>query len=518
MNVPVVVNVHVRGVIMNEIIYGKAGLQKLVCIEPQDGCIELFYEDEPGLIRSEFQPNQSWLLSPTNIDGTFTRLKGELFYKYGRKFDAWDDLISYRKSHGWKKFFGPNDMKEQAAIKDGYSCFLQMTPADVSVLSFDIETTGLDAKKQDAQVLLISTAYRASSEVEKRLFSYDEYNSPKEMIESFCTYVRDKNPSFLVGHNIIQFDLPYLNTIANKNGTNLRLGRNDSAISFDSYERKFRVDGSRDLHYHNCSVYGREVIDTYLLAIKSDIGKKYESYGLKNIIKQEGLEIVGRTFYDASKIRINYLDPQEWKLIKQYCLDDATDSLMLYDKFIPPFFYMCQAIAKGSMQSVILSATGSQLNSIMCRAYLQDGHSLPKADDQVQFQGAISFGVPGLYKNACRFDFLSMYPSIMLQYSLGPGDKDPKNYFLFMLNHFRDERLKNKKLARETGEERYSHLEQSGKVFVNSAYGALGAPGLLFNNSHNAAEVTRYGRELLKVTIEWATSNKIEYYKDYYNG
>src|ERR1017187_7536526 len=152
------------------------------------------------------------------------------------------------------------------------------------------------------------------------------------MIDAWCEWVRDNDPSILCGHNIFAFDLGYLAFCAARGGYQLNLGRNGSAVKFNHYESKFRVDQTRDLHYFRSHVYGRQIIDTMFLAIKYDIAtKKYESYGLKSIIATEGLEVKNRQHYDASTINKNYNNPVEWEKIKTYALHDADDSLALFD-------------------------------------------------------------------------------------------------------------------------------------------------------------------------------------------
>jgi DNA polymerase elongation subunit (family B) len=95
----------------------------------------------------------------------------------------------------------------------------------------------------------------------------------------------------------------------------------------------------------------------------------------------------------------------------------------------------------------------------------------------------------------------------MLQYDVYDKYKDPKGYFIKILNYFTTERLKNKALAKSTGDRYYTDLEQSGKITINSSYGFMGAPGLLFNSPVNAAFVTRKGREILTESIKWAEEN-----------
>src|SRR5690606_9093767 len=242
----------------------------------------------------------------------------------------------------------------------------------VSVLSFDIETTGLKHDK-DAFLIIISNTIRKNGKITKKMFCYDEYDSQGEMIEAWCEWVREVNPSVICGHNIFCYDIPYLQFIADRHGVELNLGRDGSKINYSPRERKFREDASMFIHYFAAFIYGREIVDTLFLAYKYDVAsRKYVNYGLKNIISQEGLEKEDRQHYDANTIRYNYKDPVEWVKIKKYAYDDADDSLALYDLMAPSLFYLTQSVPK-PFQEIVCSATGSQVNSLMMRAYLQEG-------------------------------------------------------------------------------------------------------------------------------------------------
>jgi DNA polymerase elongation subunit (family B) len=189
------------------------------------------------------------------------------------------------------------------------------------------------------------------------------------MIDEWCNWVREKNPSIMCGHNIFGYDLPYMNYCAENAGTTLALGRDSSVIKFNKYTSKFRKDGSQDYNYTRCFIYGREIVDTMFLAYHFDFARKYESYGLKQIIKQEGLEIKDRQFYDASQIFKDWHDIEKRKLIKKYAEHDADDSLALYDLMVSSYFYLSQYVPK-SFQTINSSATGSQINSFLVRSYL----------------------------------------------------------------------------------------------------------------------------------------------------
>lgn len=487
---------------LNKLIFGKDDTINIVGSEVQDGWIELFLE-YPDRVESKFIPNKYWLLSSDPMGPATLKLEGNLHYKYGRQFDKLIDLYKTKKQV--KDPFYISDPKESAMVNKGFTYYKGMKLNDVSVLSFDIETTGL-VHNASSKVLLISNTFRKNGQVTRKLFAYDDYQDDASFFDAWCQWVREVNPSIVLGHNIFMYDLPYMKFCADRAETSLKLGRNDSDIVFSKYDSKFRFDGSQDYDYKRCYIYGREIVDTMFLSMKYDFSRKYESYRLKQIIKQENLEVVNRQFYDAGTIYQNYTNPEEWEKIKKYAIHDADDALALFDLMSPSYFYYTQSIPK-PFQSVMYSASGSQINSFLIRSYLQEKHSLPLASVTERFEGAISLGNPGIYKNVYKVDIASLYPSIMLEYEIYNKVKDPNANFFRMVKYFTEERLRNKKLGKDTGDRYYKDMEQAQKIVINSAYGMMGAQGLLFNSPTDATFVTTKGREILQAAINWA-----EYY------
>lgn len=491
---------------MNEILYGKGQIKNIVNLEVNDSSTELFIQDQNGSISSQIVLNRFWLLSVQSLNG-FKQLKGSLFYNYGKQFDNRNDFLKARSYLKHNDLFSIYNEKESYMVLKGETYYKGLRPQDVSILSFDLETTGLEHNDKSA-ILIISNTFRKNSKIVRKLFCYDEFNDQGEMIQAWCKWVCEMNPSIITGHNLNLFDIHYLQFITDKFDTPLKLGRNGSNLKVENYESKFRKDGSQFYHYHKSKIYGREIVDTLFLALKYDVGRKYESYGLKQIIKQEGLEVKNRQFYDASKIKDNYKDPIEWQKIKDYAMFDADDALALFDLMSPPLFYSAQIIPK-SFQLITESAEGSKINSIMMRSYLQNGHSLPKASEAEKFEGAISIGNPGIYRNVFKVDVSSLYPSIMIQYEVYDKEKDPNGNFLELVKDLTAQRLKNKQLAKETNDPYYKGLEQSQKILINSAYGFLGSNGLLFNSPLKAALITEKGREILNKSMEWAKNSNL---------
>lgn len=491
----------------NDLIFGKDNTQNVVALEQEDGIVKLFIQDETtGEIFIDEKPSKYWILCDERPKGRdWIRLKGNLDYHWGRQFSTREDFIkgvNYLRAYNTYSIW---DKNEACMVNKGITLFKGLKHNQLSVLSFDLETTGIEHNNA-SKILIIANTFRDSfGNITRKMFTYDSYNSQAEMLQDWFQWVLDVDPTVICGHNILTFDLPYVQYICKREQILFRMGRNASPVMFNTKESRFRKDGSQFIHYRKVSIYGRQIVDTFFLAIKSDIQRKYESYGLKQIVKQEGMEDPDRQHYDASKIRDNYIIPEEWNKIKKYAEHDGDDSLKLYEKLSAPYFYMCQTLPK-TFQQIIESATGSPLNGLLVRSYLQIGHSIPKQTESSEYEGAISFGVPGIYRNAYKQDVAALYPSIMRLKKVHCSIKDPKGNFTKVVDYFTTERLESKKKANETGDKYWRDLEQTQKIVANSLYGMLGAPGLNFNYPEGASLITKTGREILQTAIKFATS------------
>lgn len=487
----------------NDLIFGKDKTRNVVSVETDDDLLYV-YTEENGNVECEVRPNSFWLLAPKKFHN-FRRLKGGGFYRYIKRFEDREEFDDARKKGYKQNCWSIYNGEEAALVDQGITYFKGMKVEDVSVLAYDIEATGF-VHNETSKTLCISNTFRKNGQITKKFFTVDEYDgNDRAMIDDWCSWVREMDPSVICGHNIFGYDFPYLAHCA---GGSLPLGRDGSDLKFTDYTSKFRKDGSQTLDYHNARIHGREIIDTMFLSYKYDIGRNFPSYALKRIIDHLGLEKEDRQHYDASKIGTNWSDPVEREKIKAYAIDDADDALALYELMIPSFFYLNQSIPK-TFQQIINTASGSQINAYMVRAYFQDGHGLPMASPAEPFEGAVSLGIPGVYDNVRKVDVASLYPSIMIEYKVYDKRKDPKAYFLETVKHFTKERLYNKKMGKETGDKYYKDLEQSQKIVINSMYGFLGAAGLLFNSPKKAAFVTRRGREITTKGVEWATGHTL---------
>lgn len=501
---------------MNDLIFGKDPTTRITSIEVIDNQMILFRELEDGSIVTEYKDNKYWILLPEKRYSNLLELKGDQHYKWFFTCDTRERYLAARKKLGRSDFYSIWDPKENAMVFNGITYFKGMNINEVSVLSFDIESDGLKQTKKSEIYCITNTLRKGGSLISKGFF-LDDYNSQAEMLLAWCKWVKEVNPSILLGHNIIMYDLPYLQHVADLNNVSLSLGRDGSDLKIEDRESRFRKDGSQEYSYNKPSVFGREIIDTWMLSIRYDIGRQFESYGLKPIVKHLGLEKPNRTFVDSGKIKEYYRsNPEMWEKVKQYALEDADDSLKLFDIMAPATFYFTQHISK-PFQMMILSATGGQINNLLVRHYLQKGYSIPKAEDIKEgIEGGISFAIPKLYKNLVKIDLKSAYPSQILRFKLYDPKKDPDAAFYNAVKHFTYERFDLKKKYKETKEQYYYDREQTSKIFINSAYGAMTTPGLNFNCKWIGAKITEETRKVINSALIWASGKDKDYWMTVY--
>ena len=505
------------GEYQNDLVFGKDKTERIVSLEVKDDKIYLFYVN--GYV--EERPMTYWILASSKLDKNFTKLKGNQHFKYIRKFKDKETYQKFGAIYKKRGIYRVANDQESAMIYHGITLFKNLQVSDISVLAADIEAEGLK-QNEDSKVFLITNTFRDNTgKLTKKHFRVDDYdNDDVAMIADWCKWVVEVDPTVIVGHNFFGYDLPYLQyCYGERNGVDraLPLGKFAEDISFSNYTSNFRVDGNTTWEYKKINVFGRHILDTMFLATKYDIGRNYPSWGLKPIAEYEGLVKEDRQFYDASKIGQNWHDPVEREKIVKYGIDDSDDTIGLYDIMVPSVFYMNQSVPK-PLQIMGTSASGSQLNAIMVRAYLSDGYSIPEADpyvedsDESYVAGGMSYGIPGYYKNVTKWDAKSFYPSTVLAFKIYDAEKDPEAYYYKMVEYFTHKRFEQKAQYKQTKDKYYDDLQAASKIFINSAYGLLGTKGLNFNSYENAQKITRCCRKGLQKAIVWATGLDIDYW------
>jgi DNA polymerase elongation subunit (family B) len=510
---------------VNELIYGHNTEKNIVAVQQIDESTVRLYFREGNKVRDEVRKFYPFffLSDKTYIEGFYKKfwikkLAGNNFYQYVCAFeeitDMWNAIRYILRNYGTKNmvkvesytdtdiiYLRP-DPVHQYLLQSGITLFKGMEFNDVYRMQVDIETYTRhrfsNPERVEDRIIIISLT-------DNRGWEYiidGRKKSEKQMLIEFVEIIRKKDPDIIEGHNILNFDLPYLIKRAELNDVELALGRDGSKpkIITSTYDRETVFTG--------IEIYGRHIIDTLILVQLYDFVKReFESYSLKYVSKYFGISSEDRIYIPGDRISW-YWDNNPEALIK-YALQDAQETRKLSELLTPTYFYLSQMLPFPLWQ-VIKSGSSSKIESMLVRAYLRRRHSLPKPDIGFQTTGGYTdIFYTGIFENVVHADIESLYPSIMINFKIAPK-KDELGIFLQMLELLTKMRIEAKhKMKNSTSQEeksKYDAIQSSLKILINSFYGYLGYSRALFNDYESADKVTTTGQKILKKLISEITS------------
>ncbi len=487
------------------LLYGHDPLPRIVSVERAgEDRMVLYRIDSEGNRTAEFDRFRPWLLATRaepwaaiRPEPTISRLAGAHDYQYLIEFDSWRvhrDAVAAGKQTA-EPYFRMRSAVEQYLVLSGRTLFREMDYTDLRRVQIDIETLGLDPTAEDAAV--IAVVVRTSDDDETFLINE---GSELDLLNRLSEWILSHDPDVIEGHNVFNFDLPYLAKRAERAGTALNWGRNGSPILVLEGTSRFKV-AALSLPFTYVHVHGRHIVDTYQQIQRYDIGGKLGSYALKKVMaalfpEQE------RDIIPGEDIR-GVWERGEIARLEAYNLADARDVDTLSRLTMPTEFYQTQIVPR-SFQSVATGGTGEKINDLMVRAYLADRHSVPRAATAVPYPGGHAELIrSGAFSPVVKCDVESLYPSIMLSEAIA-AKSDHLNAALPMLRELTQRRLDAKARVRTAPPaERsvWNGLQGSFKVLINSFYGYLGYGGGLFNDFDAATRVTLAGQDIIKQVV-----------------
>ncbi|MFY8215163.1 MAG: DNA polymerase domain-containing protein, partial [Chthoniobacterales bacterium] len=329
--------------------------------------------------------------------------------------------------------------------------------------------------------------------------------SEKVAIERLNALIVERDPDVIEGHNIFKFDIPFLTVRAKKYRLRLKWGRDGSVISARSSRLQI---AEKTIQYPRCSIHGRHVVDTFILAQLYDVGtRELDGFGLKSVAAHFGLTENDRVVLDGDELQtVRLSDPARFEL---YALQDVRETRALSATLALSYFVQAQ-IFPYNFQDVITRGNATKINALFLRAYFAAGHSLPGLPDAVGFEGGYTdIFFTGVLRDVWHCDVASLYPSVILQFGLLPRG-DSLGVFRSMLTDLRTYRLEAKARVRtaenETERLRFDAMQAVFKILINSFYGYLGFAQGHFADFQAAAAVTAKGREILRTMVEWLTT------------
>lgn len=503
----------------NEVLFGRDSTPALIACEIEGLDRIRIFSRQGGLTRSDSAPFRPFLL--LEGDGWLKKWKGEAelealagggAFNYLALFpdlNQLEEAKAYLQQKSGKNPSAPdapylymNDPVHQYLLLSGRTHFLGLAFGDLKRLQIDIETycqPGFEFPNPARESDRITAIAMADSTGWERLISGKELDEA-EMLRAVVREIQSRDPDVIEGHNLFRFDLEYIEARAKRHGVELKLGRDGSPLK--GHASRMQI-AERTIAYRKYEIFGRHIIDTWMLAQHYDVAaRELEGYGLKEIARHFGIAGPDRTYIPGDKTSW-YFDHEPDTLFR-YALDDVRETRALSELLSPSYFAEAQ-IFPYSYQNVALRGNATKIDALFLREYLFRRQSIPRAEGGREVAGGYT-GVEyqGVAHHVLHCDVTSLYPSIMLVYSFFPR-RDELGIFPGLLHDLRSFRIKAKELARgaQTKEARiyFSALQSTFKILINSFYGYLGFPMGHFNDFEAANQVTAKGRELIQSAV-----------------
>ena len=505
----------------NEMLFGHDASPGLIACEiVSDDSVKLFSRDgaatkvdivpfQPLMLLQGEEPLAGWQgeaqIETLAGNGAFNRLA--LFPNLKQLGDAKSYLqnkTGKTPSAGDAPYWYFGDSLQQFFLLSGKTHFRGMTFRDLNRLQIDIETycqTGFSFPNPTRETDRITAIALCDSNGWERLISGTEFNEA-EMLQELVKEIQQRDPDVIEGHNLFRFDLEYIEARAKRHKVALNVGRDGSRLR--GHGSRMQI-AERTITYRKYEIFGRHIIDTWILAQHYDVAtRELESFGLKEIARHFGIAGADRTYLPGDKTSW-YFDHNPDTLFR-YALDDVRETRAISAILSPSYFVEAQ-IFPLSYQNIPLRGNATKIDALFLREYLHRCHSVPYADEGRNVVGGFTdMEFQGTAHRVLHCDVTSLYPSIMLVYQYLPK-KDQLGVFPGLLRDLRTFRVKAKELARDAQDEEsrlyFNALQSTFKILINSFYGYLGFSMAHFNDFDAANQVTAKGRELIQSVVAW---------------
>lgn len=369
----------------------------------------------------------------------------------------------------------------------------------------------------------------------------------KEMLTEFLRIVDMYDPDIILGYNINNFDIPYIETRLRKNGLSRAIGRCTQKPVFSrKITNRFRN-----------TITGRVVVDIYDLVkeatLKFGLFKGLKRYSLGDVSKL----ILGDGKIDVahSEIKSHWSDNGEHlKKLLDYSRKDAELPMkILFKEQMLDKFLEISKVSGILLQDAIDGGESTRIENILLREFNKKDYVIPcKPEPQIISRRNLErrkHGLKGAFvldpivgfhdKCVAYLDFKSMYPSIIIAYNICPttlltsekieyletpdktkfvSPKIKKGIIPEIVKNLLVARAKIKKdmkHAKLPEKKRYLYAKQYAfKTVANAFYGHLGYIRAKLYVLETANAITSTGREMIqktKQTVEQKTPYKVVY-------
>ncbi len=325
------------------------------------------------------------------------------------------------------------------------------------------------------------------------------YADERSLLKAFLEWWQSADPDVLIGWQVINFDLRFLQQKCRDLGVLFTLGRANRLASL------YKQSGG-GLH---ADIPGRVVLDGPASLRRAFY--TFEEYSLEFVAQQ--LLGVGKTitpgqdkiqeiesYFEQDKIKLAEYNLQDCRLVSD--IFQTTGLIDLYLK-------------RSQISGLLLNQVGMSVAAFdhfyLPRLHRKGFVAVNTRDVKPEGQapgGYVMEPAPGIYEHVAVLDFKSLYPSIIRTFCIDPlsrlmASKDPietPTGFRFsatehILPAFIGDLMAQRAEAKQQGD---SRLSQAIKILMNSFYGVMGSHGCRFYHPDLPAAITSTGQWLLK--------------------
>jgi len=371
---------------------------------------------------------------------------------------------------------------------------------ELKVLSIDIETQGLSGKlysiaaygEDDAKVFLNGHDLHTETT--------DSYNGEKAVLNAFFSWLNSYDPDVLIGWNVVDFDLDYIEKRCKSLSIPFATGRGGENASL------IRPQSSRQNTLSR--IPGRIVLDGIQLL---RLGFwNFERFSLEYVARE--LLGIGKKISNPSDRvdEINRMYAEAPEKLAEYNLEDCR----LVSEIFKKADLLNFAMARSKLTGLAMDRYGGSVAAFDFQ-YLPKlhregfvGYDVGHNKNPVTSPGGyVMDSQPGLYKNVLVLDFKSLYPSIIQTFCIDPlglhlEEDEPVPGFkgadfsrdTHILPGLIEQLWKERDKAKK---EDNRSLQLAIKIIMNSFYGVLGSSGCRFYDPKLASSITLRGHELI---------------------
>ena len=294
---------------------------------------------------------------------------------------------------------------------------------ELKLVSIDIETGGFDedlysvavSSGETSHVFLVRADSWDAHHVGDRLanVSHSVHADERTALEELFAWIAHEDPDVLIGWNVIDFDLRFIERACERWNLGFSLGRGGERA------RLLRPSGLSGRRV--AIVPGRAVLDG--IDVLRTATWSFEDFGLGAVAS----ELLGRTklieeesHEKVEKIRALYRD-EPWELVR-YNLEDCR----LVEDVFEHAGLIGFALERAELTGLAFDRPGGAVaafdNLYLPRLHRQ-GRVAPdvsSGDDEPSPGGFVMDSKPGLYENVLVLDFKSLYPSIIRTFLVDP--------------------------------------------------------------------------------------------------